>query len=242
MLSSAYAGYDHVMSPDQSAVGGDRQNKFVLAEREKRLLIKMASRIPRRILPDDLTIIGIIAAVAIAVCWGFSNNSRYFLLATPPLLLLHWLGDSLDGTLARVRKITRPRYGYYLDHLTDAFSTIIIGVGIGSSPYLYFSFAAGAIIAYLVLSINVYLEGEVFGRFDIGYGQLGPTEMRLFLAALAVILFAVGPLPVTIFGLSMPVLNLVVAAVIVYMFAALLWRARKSLRSLATDEPPARRS
>ena len=96
---------------------------------------------------------------------------------------MHWLGDSLDGTLARVRKCERPRYGYYLDHLVDAFATAAIGIGLGLSPYMLLAVGLAIVIAYLILSINTYLETQAFGVFTLGYGRLGPTEARLMLIA-----------------------------------------------------------
>ena len=94
------------------------------------------------------------------------------------LLVVQWLGDSLDGTLARVRGIQRPKYGYYLDHLVDAISTAAIGIGLGLSPYMLLSVGTLIVVAYLILSINVYLESFALGRFSLGYGYLGPTEIR----------------------------------------------------------------
>ena len=97
--------------------------------------------------------------------------------------MLQWLGDSLDGTLARVRRIERPRYGYYLDHLVDAFATVAVGVGLGLSPYMLLSVGLAVALVYLLLSINVYLEAQTLGRFGIGYGRIGPTEARIALIA-----------------------------------------------------------
>ncbi len=97
---------------------------------------------------------------------------------------MQWFGDSLDGTLARVRKIERPTYGYYLDHLVDAIATAAIGIGLGLSPLMLLSTGTLIVVAYLILSINVYLESFAFNRFSIGYGYVGPTEIRLILIAL----------------------------------------------------------
>ena len=90
----------------------------------------------------------------------------------------------LDATLARVRAIERPTYGYYLDHLVDAIATAAIGIGLGLSPLMLLSIGTLIVVAYLILSINVYLESYAFGRFSIGYGFVGPTEVRLILIAL----------------------------------------------------------
>ena len=103
---------------------------------------------------------------------------RSWLWAASGLLVVHWLGDSLDGTLARVRRSERPRYGYYLDHLVDAIATALIGIGLGLSPYMLLATGLVIVIAYLVLSINTYLETQALGVFSLGYGRLGPTEAR----------------------------------------------------------------
>ena len=102
---------------------------------------------------------------------------------------MHWLGDSLDGTLARVRRAERPRYGYYLDHLADAVATALVGLGLGLSAQMHLWTGLVLVIAYLALSINAYLETQALGRFSLGYGRLGPTEARIGLIAL---LLAVG--------------------------------------------------
>ena len=99
------------------------------------------------------------------------ERRRIWLWAASALLVVHWLGDSLDGTLARVRGIQRPRYGYYLDHLVDAVATAAIGIGLGLSPHMLLSVGMLIVVAYLVLSINVYLESQALGRFSIGYGR-----------------------------------------------------------------------
>src|SRR5207247_2225724 len=104
------------------------------------------------------TLIGVVAALGIAAAYGLSNESPAWLWAASALLVVHWLGDSLDGTVARVRGIERARYGYYIDHLTDALATAAIGIGLGLSPYMIFASGLTIVIAYLLLSINVYLE------------------------------------------------------------------------------------
>jgi phosphatidylglycerophosphate synthase len=135
----------------------ERKSVFVLAGFERWALPRMAAALPRWVVPDHLTFLGVLAATWIAVCYALSNRSDMWLWGASAGLVVHWFGDSLDGTLARVRKIERPRYGYYLDHLTDAYSTTAIGIGLGLSPYMLLSVGLAIVIAYLVLSINVYL-------------------------------------------------------------------------------------
>src|ERR687891_1573427 len=168
----------------ESAVEAEREPTFLLAGFERPTLIWIARRLPRWVLPDDMTIVGVAAAFGICAAYQLSNDGTGWLWVASGLLVLQWLGDSLDGTLARVRKIERPTYGYYIDHLVDAISTAAIGIGLGLSPYMLLSIGTLIVVGYLVLSINVYLESYAFGRFNIGYGFIGPTEMRVILIAL----------------------------------------------------------
>src|SRR4029079_9411350 len=161
-----------------------REKAFLLARPEGRALEWIARRVPSQVKPDHLPAMGVLASIAIAAAYVLSNGDKLWLWAASALLVVHWLGDSLDGTLARVRKSERPRYGYYLDHLVDAFATACIGIGLGLSPYMLLSVGTLVVVAYLILSINVYLESVALNRFSIGYGKIGPTEIRLILILL----------------------------------------------------------
>ena len=143
--------------------------------------------------------------------------------------MLHWLGDSLDGTLARVRKSERPRYGYYLDHLVDAFATAAIGIGLGLSPHMLLAVGLAIVVVYLILSINTYLETHAFGVFTLGYGRFGPTEARLVLIGVNTLL----ALGIVGSGL-LDVLGIGLAAA---MIVALIARAGRNLKRLAELEP-----
>src|SRR3954468_2533009 len=127
-----------------------RSKQFLLAVPEQRTLAWIAGRLPRRILPARLTALGVLAAIGIAVAYGLSNGDKAWLWAASALLVVHWLAESLDAPLARVRKIERPPYGYYLDHLVDAIATALIGIGLGLSPYMLLATGLVIVIAYLV--------------------------------------------------------------------------------------------
>jgi archaetidylinositol phosphate synthase len=224
-----------------SAVEAEREPNFILAKPEKRLLRWIAARLPRWVLPDDLTLLGIAAALGICAAYQLSNDSSAWLWAASALLVVQWLGDSLDGTLARVRGIERPKYGYYVDHLVDAASTAAIGIGLGLSPYMLLSVGTLIVVAYLILSINVYLESQAFGRFSIGYGLVGPTEMRLILIALNTALALGLGLDFTVAEVNLTVLDVIGLAIAAVMIVLLLGRAIRNLRELARDEPAASR-
>ncbi|HKQ17568.1 MAG TPA: CDP-alcohol phosphatidyltransferase family protein [Solirubrobacterales bacterium] len=227
----------------RAAVAAEREESFLLAVPEKRLLRWLAGRLPRWILPDDMTAVGVVAALAVAVAYQLSNDGNGWLWAASALLVVQWLGDSLDGTLARVRGIERPTYGYYLDHLVDAIATAAIGIGLGLSPFMLLSVGTLIVVAYLILSINVYLESFAFNRFSIGYGKIGPTEIRLILIALNTLLALdlIG-LDFRLAGLDLTVFDLVGLAIAATMIALLLARSSRNLRELAEREPAAPRS
>jgi len=215
-----------------------REKTFLLARPEGRVLEWIARRLPAWVMPDHLTALGVLAAIGIAAAYALSNQDPIWLWAASGLLVVHWLGDSLDGTLARVRRSERPRYGYYLDHLVDAIATALIGIGLGLSPYMLLATGLAIVIAYLVLSINTYLETNTLGVFSLGYGRLGPTEARVGLIVLNTLL-ALGVLPaITVLGLGVTVLDVAVLAIVALMLGALLVRAFRNLRELARLEPP----
>jgi len=214
-----------------------RTARFLVADFEKWFLPRMAARLPAWVLPDHLTILGLIAATAIGVCYLLANRDPNWLWGVNLALVIHWFGDSLDGTLARVRRIQRPRYGFYLDHICDAYSTFLIGLGLGLSPFMLLAVSLAGVGAYLVLSINVYLETYIFGEFRYGYGILGPTEARILLIALNLVCLYAQGLPFDLFGIGMTVFDLGGIAASLGMMALLLTRVSRNLRHLARLEP-----
>jgi archaetidylinositol phosphate synthase len=214
-----------------------RQKTFFLARPEARVLHWIAERLPGRVMPDHLTALGVAAAAAIAAAYVLSSHGDVWLWVASGLLVVHWLGDSLDGTLARVRRTERPRYGYYLDHLVDAIATAMIGIGLGLSPHLLLATGLLVVVAYLVLSINTYLETQSLGVFSLGYGRFGPTEARLGLIGLNTAMALGVPLHFSLAGVGMSALDVVALAAVAAMFVALAVRAARNLRELAAREP-----
>jgi phosphatidylglycerophosphate synthase len=204
-----------------------REKTFLLARHEARVLEWLAQRLPTRVMPDHMTALGVLAALGIGAAYWLTVRDPAWLWVASGLLVVHWLGDSLDGTLARVRRIERPKYGYYLDHLVDAGATIAIGVGLGLSPYMSLVTGLAIVVAYLALSINTYLETQVFGVFSLGYSSFGPTEARLGLIALNLALLAGATGVLDVAGLVLAGLMLLGLGV----------RAARNLRVLAAREP-----
>jgi phosphatidylglycerophosphate synthase len=223
-----------------TAMDAPRSKEFLLAGHEGRVLEWIARRLPARVMPDHMTALGVLAAFGIAGAYLLSNGDKAWLWAASALLVVHWLGDSLDGTLARVRRIERPKYGYYLDHLVDALATAVIGLGLGLSPWMLLAVGLAIVVAYLVLSINTYLETYAFGVFTLGYGRLGPTEARLGLVVLNTLIALGVGLGFEVGGLGLTVLDVIGLGIAGLMAAGLVGRAARNLRVLAAQEPAGR--
>jgi archaetidylinositol phosphate synthase len=217
-----------------------RTSEFVLKRFEKWALPRLAARLPAWVMPDHLTVLGLLASTVVGAAYALSGRNEAWLWVASAALLVNWYGDSLDGTLARFRRIERPRYGYYLDHLTDAYSTLLIGLGLGFSPYMLLAVGLAIVIAYLLLSINVYLETHVFEAFSFSYGSLGPTEVRVLLIVLNTVALTFGPLPFRALGVGATIYDVAGLVVVMAMLGMLLVRATGNLRTLGRQEPPGR--
>src|SRR3954454_2244955 len=225
----------------KEGVEAEREPNFLLAPLERRFLPWAAKRLPRWILPDDMTALGVLAALGVCAAYQLSNDGKGWLWVAIGLLVVQWIGDSLDGTLARVRGIQRPKYGYYLDHMVDAIATAAIGLGLGLSPFMLLSIGALIVVGYLILSINVYLESMAFGRFRLGYGLLGPTEIRAVLILLNTALALDLGLDFRLLKVNLTVFDVIGLAIVALMLALLTGRVFGNLRELAREEPAAPR-
>jgi archaetidylinositol phosphate synthase len=198
-----------------------RINQTLLTPLEKPVLQILASKMPRWVTPDVLTAVGILGAMIIFISYCLTNLDRNFLWLVDLGFAINWFGDSLDGTLARYRKIERPKYGFFLDHTVDAFNEFIIVMGLGLSPYVNFAIACLGLIGYLLLSVLVYVRTAVDGVFQISYGQLGPTEVRIIFILLNTIMYFMGFPKITLpFGV-LSVYDLIVgilAAILILIF------------------------
>jgi phosphatidylglycerophosphate synthase len=149
---------------------------------EKRALLWLAQRTPDWIGPDHLTLLGLAAQLGAGASYALAGWNRYFLLGAIACLGLNWLGDSLDGTLARVRQRLRPRYGFYVDHMVDSFGALALMGGLALSGYMHPKIAISLLIAFLMLSIQSYLATHTLGEFRLSFWRFGPTELRILLA------------------------------------------------------------
>ena len=166
-----------------------RVNDILLGPLERPALKWLAAHLPAWVTPDACTLIGVFGALLVAVSYGLTNLNSGFLWLASLGFVVNWFGDSLDGTIARRRNIERPVFGFFVDHMTDALSQVLICLGLGLSPYIQFEIACLLLIAYLLLSVLVYVRTYAIGEFKISYGKLGPTEIRALAILLNTIIF-----------------------------------------------------
>ena len=166
-----------------------RVNDILLGPLERPALRWLAAHVPRWITPDLCTALGVVGALWIMISYGLSALHPVFLWVASVGFVINWFGDSLDGTLARYRHMERPKYGFFLDHTVDAVTEVMIFIGLGMTPHISYVMASLALIAYLLLSVLVYVRTAVVGEFKISYGRLGPTEVRVLAIMLNVYMY-----------------------------------------------------
>lgn len=215
-----------------------RVNDILLGPLERPALRWLSAQMPTWVSPDLCTVIGIFGALLILFSYGLSGLDRTFLWLASLGFLINWFGDSLDGTLARHRRIERPKYGFYLDHTVDAVCQVMIFLGLGLTPYIHFNIACLTLVAYLMLSVLTYVRTCVVGEFKISYGRLGPTEIRVLAILLNTAMYFFGLRTIefsfgTTGGLSISVYDVVVGVIGLLLLFFFLTTASKQARILA---------
>ena len=213
-----------------------RQHGSLLAAPEKRVLIWIAQRLPRAINSDHLTILALVAMGGAGAAFAAARYWPPALWLVVVALLVNWFGDSLDGTLARVRRVERPRYGFYVDHVLDIVGITLLLGGMACSGFMTPLVAMIALVAYLLVSAEVFLATAAHGVFRMSFFWFGPTELRILLAIGAVALFdnpyvdlgALGRYPLFDFGGVAAAIGLTIA---------LLYATVRNTRVLARMEP-----
>jgi archaetidylinositol phosphate synthase len=216
-----------------------RVNDILLGPLERPALKWLAAHLPAWVSPDMMTITGIAGALLITLSYGLSQFNPAFLWLASLGFVISWFGDSLDGTLARYRHIERPKYGFFIDHITDVLTEIIIVLGLGLSPYISFTVASMCCIAYITMSVLVYVRMNVTGEFRISYSKLGPTEIRvlaillntvMYFVGFAAIKFSLGSVPIVISSYDLVVTG--ITLLLIYFFAETSIKQSIALRKL----------
>jgi phosphatidylglycerophosphate synthase len=210
-----------------------RIQENVLASSERRVLQWLCARMPDWVTPDILTVTGLVGAMLTFTGYSLSNLSAPWLGLAVAGYVIQWFGDSMDGSLARFRRIERPRYGYFIDHSCDGLTTALIVGGIGMSPYVTMDVAMVALVGYLLLSIHAYLAARVIGEFKLSYLAAGPTELRFMLIGLTAMMMILGSGPGWFGAVSgFDVFVGVVGLILVVLFVAQTWITGRRLAGL----------
>ncbi|MDB5403902.1 MAG: hypothetical protein QOF70_6838 [Acetobacteraceae bacterium] len=210
-----------------------------LAADERALLVALAARLPLWVKPDYLTALGVVGAFLCAVGYIGSIESPFFLWFAVAGLAANWFGDSLDGSLARVRGIERPRYGFFVDHASDVVSQVLIFLSLGISPHMRFSTACLFLMSYWIVALFTFIRTIATNVFQISYFGIGPTEIRIGLLAYTLSLIVLGDLSLdTRFGpvSAMDIIALIIFVVVLLSYVVMFWA---EARRLAVLEGPA---
>lgn len=213
-----------------------RVNNSFIGIQEKKLLLWLSARTPAFITPDLMTLIGLLASVLIFASYALTFIDTRFLWLASFGFMMQWYGDSMDGTLARYRKIERPRYGFFVDHIIDSISEVLVFIGLGLSPFLRFDLALLALICYMLGTIYVYLTTYVNGVFRLSYSGIGPTEMRLIAISANTIVYFSGN-PIVYFPwFSLTLFDLIVCGVILIICWLFISNSLRTAISLSRED------
>ena len=229
---------------EQNNVDAVRIQTSVLNALEKKVLVWLAQRQPKWVTSDMLTYIGVFGAVVIAAGYILASRNINFLWLSSLGFIINWYGDSLDGTLARVRKIQRPVYGYYLDHTVDAINEVMIFVGVGLSGLMHLEIALLALVMYLLMTINVSINAHLKKEFKLTYASMGPTEFRIIMIIINTLFATISPLrefshSFVMFGSEFTFKALDYIGVVIVLILALMHftTVRKDIKDYAKIDP-----
>ena len=230
------------MSEDKKQAA--RIQSSILNPLEKKVLVWLAERMPKWVTSDMLTFVGFLGAIVMATGYALANLNLNWLWLSCLGLAINWFGDSLDGSLARVRNTQRKTYGFYIDHNVDVINETIMFVGVGLSPLVNMSFAMFALVAYFMLSIYVYIDCHLKGEMRLTYAGMGPTEFRLILIIVNICFIYIPWLsqwkkPVTIFhnNFQVGLFDYIAVAAALIIFAAYIVSFFKDLKYFSEKDP-----
>lgn len=220
-----------------SRFSAQRIQPSLLSPLERPLLLWLAARMPRSITPNGLTLTGLLGAALTFLSYVLARDDAVFLWFASAGLALNWFGDSLDGTLARYRRAERPRYGFFLDNVTDLFAQLLVGLGLALCGYLRPEAAGFTLIVYLMIVAATAITQSVTGEMAQSVMLVGPTEVRLLLIGLNAWLFWSPPPPLMTLGVPLTILDLGAFGIGLLGLAALALRALSTARKLARTDP-----
>ncbi len=226
---------------EQKINQAERIQTSIINAAERKALVWLAQRQPRWVNSDMLTAVGVFGAFLTGLGFFLTRYDLSWLWLSSAGLVVNWYGDSLDGTLARVRNQQRPLYGYYLDHTVDCINEALMFVGAGLSPLMNLDLALAAFILYLFLTINVSINAHLKSEFRLTYAKLGPTEFRLLIVIANTILVtspSIATATYTLLGFTLTLLDIIAIVVIALLACIYLITVISDARNYARIDPP----
>jgi archaetidylinositol phosphate synthase len=232
-----------VLAPEQIAPSNmyvRRHNEGILQFLERPTLRWLALAMPRWVTPDMLTGFGFIGGLIAAAGYALARQDPGMLWIASLGIAINWFGDSLDGNVARIRKIERPAYGFFLDNTVDILEYAIFAVGFGLSGYVRWELVLSTLAAFYMMMLLGLIKSRVINVFQISFGGMGLTEVRVAFILFNVLMYFIPPKPFGIFGVETTYPNVMSALWITVQLATFLWVMRQTLRQLAAADPPKR--
>ena len=223
--------------PERKVRYDSRVNNSLFASLERKALNRIAPLLPVWCTPNGMTMVGVAGGLIVVLGYGLSNYSPGWLWLANAGLAVHWLGDSLDGTLARLRQIERPRYGFYLDQAIDTLGNVLIAIGVGISGAARLDIALLVLAAFHMLSIQVYVRAIVDREFHLAVGRLGPTEMRIGILAMNLGITLFGAPTLTALPCRMTWCDILMSCTGLGLFGLYAHQMRGHLRRLSSEDP-----
>ena len=215
-----------------------RLNEGLWQPVERPLLQWLAAHLPARVTPDALTAIGLCGAAVAFAGYALSRWHREFMWLASAGLIINWFGDSLDGTVARLRKIERPRHGFFVDHTTDLFAEVLFALGLGLTAHVRFEVACLGLIAYLLMAVYVFVRANVFNTLQIAFNGIGPTEVRVGLIILNTWMLLAPPAPIVVLWAPLSPIDVIILVSTASVLLFLVVAVRRDTRQLAVEDPP----
>lgn len=217
-----------------------RHNEGILQFLERPVLRRLAAALPRWMTPDRLTALGFAGSVIAATAYAVAAYDPWTLWVASIGISINWFGDSLDGSVARVRGIERPAYGFFIDNATDILEYAVFSVGMGLSGYVRWELVLAALAAFYMMMLLGLIKSRVMNVFQISFGGMGLTEVRIVFILINALMYFVPPKPFSAFGTVTTYPNVISALWIAIQLVTFLIVMAKTARQLAEQEPPRR--
>ena len=215
-----------------------RINDTVLGPLEKRFIRWFEQIAPDWVSPDLMTMVGMVGTLLTLIGYILTRQNSAFLWLASFGFFLNWFGDSLDGNLARMRHIERPRFGYFVDHSLDTITMLCVFVGMGLTPHVNMNFALSTLVAYLMMNVYVYINTQVSKSFQISYAKLGPTEGRLVFILTNTVMFLVGIKTFPLFSMEFSIYDIFFIGWTIFLLSLFFGNVFKGIVRLYREDPP----